>query len=541
MFFQLHVTNAAGHVATVNTSSVRLPAHYPPSHAVVMDVLRTTDAAGTTTSPATPLTTSEASSSDPTTEEWPSTSRPSVPPATSPDGSTDRVAGTSPDGSTDRVAGTSLDGSTDRVAGTSLAAQFSKDVDVIAQREEVCVAWSGFYHQEEVAIEVAVGTAPGQDDVIRFQPAKKQSHACLNTTSVPVYTKLFSVVKATSSGGTAVFSSDGFVMIPTADAENQIKVFNGRGCHDNDAIGNQAIAPSTASLYLSQSARIPIHAGDFLFVQLSPFVPHLTFHNAILLQTTLTGYQLVATTPNVTATLPVSMTTNTTLRTLHCLTDSTVLRTPEDHATVGWEMLGPWTPFVKYLKVAVVDKACLESAAKKAKYSYQQCLLQEERAAVGGTGEARVPANDIVNGRVYVSSVSPCLDDGCLPPASSAPVTYSSTRTLPLAFRHAAIRHASPQGLLVDVQASAGPGTGPTQRHQTPACVYQWTVARDRSGSIPLADWAVRESPSCANIEVGLTLQKFQTRERKKIKTEMTARALKSVHFLTSCVFCSGA
>ena len=439
----------------------------------------------TTTSPVTGSATSEASSSDLSTEGSSATSSPSMLSSTS-----------SP---------ATADGSTETTTVLSLAAQFSKDIDVIVQREELCVAWIGFYHQEEVSIEVGVGTVPDQDDIISFQTVKNESHVCLNVTSVPVYTKLFSVVKATSTGGTVVFSSDGFVMIPKADSQNHIKVFNGKGCHENSIIGSQVIDQSTTSLNLSETTSIPIHSGDFLFVQLSPFVPHVTFNNAILLQMTLTGYQLVATSPNITATLPVSMLTNTTLRILHCQKDSIILPTPENHVTISWEITGPWKPFVKYLKGEIVDKTCLETTVKKNKYSHQQCLLHEEKVKVM-TGDVHIHTNNIFNEHTYVSSISPCFDDSCLPPVFSDAVTYTNTRTLTLKFDHATVLGTSSRELKVDVQASVESMAGVTQRHLTPACVYLWAVSRDRSGSIPVMDWAVRGSPSCSNIEVKLKL-----------------------------------
>ena len=480
-FFQLHVTNAAGHVTTVNTSSTRLPAHYPPSHAVVMDVLRTAvtdDAAVTATSPVTTPATSRESPPDLTTEESSSTSSPAMSSPASP-----------------------ALGSTETVAAVSLAAQFSEDVDVVIQREELCVAWSGFYHQEEVNIEVGVGTVPDLDDVIDFQPVKNESHICLNVTSVPVYTKLFSVAKATSSGGTTVFSSDGFVLIPKADAENHIKVFNGKGCHDSNVVGSRVIDQSTTSLDLSDTASIPIHPGDFLFVQLSPFLPGMTFHNAILLQTTLTGYQLIAMKANVTAALPVSMPANNTARILHCQKDSTIMPASQNHVTVTWEISGPWKQFVKYLKVEIMDKTCLETAAKKDKYSHQQCLLHEEEAKAM-TEDVHVHTNNVFNDHTYVSSISPCFDDGCLPPVLSDAVTYTNTRALTPEFDRATIQATSSQELQVDLEGFVESWAADGQRHLTPACVYQWAVSRDRSGSIPVTDWTVRQSPSCSDIQV---------------------------------------
>jgi hypothetical protein len=55
-FFQLHVTNTAGHVTAVNTSSVRLPVRSPPDHALVMDVVETIATAVTMTTALSDLT-----------------------------------------------------------------------------------------------------------------------------------------------------------------------------------------------------------------------------------------------------------------------------------------------------------------------------------------------------------------------------------------------------------------------------------------------------------------------------------------------------
>ena len=281
-------------MTTVNTSSVRLPAHYPPSHAVILDVLKTMVTL-------TGLSTQDSS----TTDLGPFPASQTIP-----------------------------DGSTETQETPVLVAQYSKDVDVITQREEVCVAWSGFYHAEEISVEIGLGTSPDHDDIIAFHPVKSESPACLNITSPPLYTKVFFVVKATSSGGASVFSSDGFLMIPQADQNNKIMIFNGRGCPGSNIIEGQEVDPSTSSVDVGETLGLPVHAGDFLFVQFSPFVSDVTFDNATLLQTTLTGYQVVATSPNITAHLPLSMTVNSSVQVQHCQKDSPILPVPDSHVTV---------------------------------------------------------------------------------------------------------------------------------------------------------------------------------------------------------------
>ena len=475
-FFQLHVSNAAGHVTTFNTSSVQLPAHYPPSHAVILDVLKTMITLTTTPSTSSPFTT-DTSTTDLTTE----------------DSSTTDIGSFH---ATQRTPGVP----TETQETPVLVAQFSKDVDVITQREEVCVAWSGFYHTEEISVEIGLGTSPDNDDIIAFHSVESENPVCLNITSLPVYTKIFSIVRATSSGGTSVFSSDGFSMIPQSNPDNQIMVFNGRGCHGSSVIEGQEVDPFTSSVNVGETLGLPIHAGDFLFAQFSPFVPHVTFDNAILLQTTLTGYQVVATSPNITAHLPLSMAANSSVQVQHCQKDSPILPVPDSHVTVTWEMAGLWTQFTRYLEVEVVDKTCLDTSVKKNKYLHQQCLLHEEKVEMM-TREMKLfnnkANNYITHDHTYVASVSPCFDDKCLPAVSSGEVTYTNTYTVNTRFAHATLSDVSTQLLTVDILACVE-----SVNHSNLSCLYQWAVSTDTSGTHLITDWMVQTALTCSNIEV---------------------------------------
>ena len=128
-FFQLHVINAAGHTAIVNTSSVRLPTRFLPSHAVVRDVLKASKVS-----------------------EQPEQRTPM---RVNADSAGIRNATSSP---TDQTTASSINeafGSTTEV---------SEDVDVILQTQELCVAWSGFTGEDEVTVEIGVGTVPDQDN-----------------------------------------------------------------------------------------------------------------------------------------------------------------------------------------------------------------------------------------------------------------------------------------------------------------------------------------------------------------------------------------
>ena len=142
-------------------------------------------------------------------------------------------------------------------------------------KEKMCIAWSGFYHAEDLSLEVGIGSSPNRDDVIKFSAVGNKSSVCVNASSLPAYIKLCSVVKASSSGGVCVFSSDGCRIVPVHDADNVIKVFNGKGCMDRDIIGTHRLRSSDFLLDLSAVTESPVHPGDSLFVRVSRLTPEL--------------------------------------------------------------------------------------------------------------------------------------------------------------------------------------------------------------------------------------------------------------------------
>lgn len=463
-FFQLHVTNAAGHVTSVNTSSVRLPARFPPSHAVVMDVVKKAVSFKTT---------ARASAESWTEAPADSTTAQNLPTSASSAHETTRAG----------------------------SAQFSQDVDAILERNEVCVMWSGFYHAEEVKIEIGMGTKPGQDDIISFYAVENHSPVCLNLTSAAVYTKLFSVVRATNSGGMSLFSSDGFVMIPEGDVMKNMKVFSGKACTAADVLGSQSINQTLTELVLSSLFDVTVHTGDTLFVQFSPFISNVTFANAVLLQTTLTGYQIVVTSPTVKAQLPSSASRNTSVHIISCLKDSILLRaSPQNHVMVTWEALGQWTRHVKSLKVEVVDNTCLTMLPKKEKYRQHRCLLISKNLNKAERG-LRVDARDLIHGHTYYATLSPSFDDEHFFHVSSQYFTYDTTQRS-LIFQRAAITSRASQELEIDVKVLVQPSVSAVIASGQGPCLLKWAVARDKFGSTLLADWAIADSTSCSELEV---------------------------------------
>jgi hypothetical protein len=369
------------------------------------------------------------------------------------------------------------------------------------KQDRVCVVWRGLDPQQ-FDLEVGLGTASGHDDVIKFQPVANGSHACLNVSSAPVYVRLFSVVRATSPGGSSVYSSDGFVLVPDDDPSNDLQVFHGPGCHDSNMIGYLVVNQSSTPLVdLRKASNVQLHPGDFLLVQLSPFVDHVTLSDALGLHTTLSGYQVVVMTPNATLTFPVARTTDVTVRILHCQTDLKLLPKPSDHVTVTWEGRGPWQRRVAWLRLETTDAEC--QSEKRGNNGRQQCVVHQARLD-RGQREVRVPVSVLFSDHTYVTSLQPCFDHGCLTPFTSNPVTLIHPSSLTLTVSKASVLEAGEGEMNVTVTASLETlNTEAWDLVASQPCVVQWTVSRDTHAALSLSGWVVQQAPDCRNVQVG--------------------------------------
>ncbi|KAK7493722.1 hypothetical protein BaRGS_00015051, partial [Batillaria attramentaria] len=475
-FFQLHVMNAAGHVTTKNSSAVKLPAHFPPGHAVVMDVIKFTEFTSTTQPSTSVASTIRAPSPLPTS----AFNNTSVLP--------ENVTQATPSAPT-------------RQRKTVAASpRFSKDKDVMLQREDICIAWTGLYHAEEIGVEVGVGTDPGKDDVIPFSlAADRSTPVCVNASTLPVYTKLFSVVRATSSGGTTVFSSDGFRFVPKHDFNNKLMVFSGKQCTD-DPTETLLVTPKSP-LDLNLTSSLLLHPGETLFIRFSPYVDNVTFPDAVLLQTTLTGYSVILKSKLLRAVLPAVPSTNITIEMHHCLKDVSLLPASESRIAVTWEMSGPWTGLAGYLKVGVTDNTCMKTASKNNKYRHRQCLLAEEHARASER-ELIFSRHHFIPSHVYTASVAVCFDLECLPSVFSQPLLADDTERS-VQFDLAMLQSTSSQKMDVEFKAHVIPEIIiPSSAHHDRPCVFLWAATRDATGSVLVSDWRVSHTESCSNMQV---------------------------------------
>ena len=397
-------------------------------------------------------------------------------------------------------------------------------MDVILQRGQVCVAWSGFYHSDDVAVEVGVGRSRDQDDVKGLTSVTKPGPACLNATDLPAYTQLFSVLRATSAGGSSLFSSDGFYLVPDNDTINAMAVFNGPGCSDSDVVSTVTRNASTSLLHLSAFMALPVHPGDHFFVRVTPFDANLTFPDALVLQTTLTGYQVITMTTSLTANIPSSVGENTTIQVISCWMDVSMMPVSSSGFDVTMETAGQWAGLMKERRVEVVDQTCVQQSEKKSKYAHHQCVVASS-SVTSFTTSLTLPG-DVISGHFYSASVSPCFDYGCLPPASSKMVVYdSASRTF--SFSQCEMTGQTANTVDVHVVAEVQPAIRDVSGHSQP-CVFKWSVSRDRFGSTTLTDWLVAQSSNCSHFEVSeqclvilLSAQRYKSRVHSNFQLQL--------------------
>ena len=222
-------------------------------------------------------------------------------------------------------------------------------------------------------VQIGVGRSSASDDVIAFSPGDVTAgRACVNVTSLPPYTRLYSLVKATVSNSSATFSSDGFVSVPSNDSANTIRVFNGKGCSSKDMVGADTLAPHSASFNLT--ADVPLHPGDLLYVSFDPFIPGVRFQNAVVVLETLTGYQVVLGSSSLSAVIPTPTTRNTSVGVHNCLKEQSIIFDEEEMVST-WDIQGPSTRLSTFLRVELLDRTCLQRTPTAQPVSYTHLTL----------------------------------------------------------------------------------------------------------------------------------------------------------------------
>ena len=93
----------------------------------------------------------------------------------------------------------------------------SHDVDYHLSDQIVCAKWNGFSHHERIDLEFGIGSLKGFDDIYNFSTVnetvvKDTCLYCVSSPQIPDNVTLFVSIRATSSGGNTISSSDGVII-----------------------------------------------------------------------------------------------------------------------------------------------------------------------------------------------------------------------------------------------------------------------------------------------------------------------------------------
>ena len=95
---------------------------------------------------------------------------------------------------------------------------------------EVCASWTGFKHHENVTLEFGVGSSMGTGDLYSFSVITDSEYHCVTSGKLPNDKQLFVSIRASSTGGTTISSSDGVIIFNKDSVLKDLRVKAGPAC-----------------------------------------------------------------------------------------------------------------------------------------------------------------------------------------------------------------------------------------------------------------------------------------------------------------------
>ena len=107
------------------------------------------------------------------------------------------------------------------------------DVNAHLSPNDVCAAWTGFKHHENVTLEFGVGSSQGTDDLYSFSAINDSNYHCVTSQQLPINKQLYVSIRASCTGGTTISSSDGVIIFNKDSVLNDLGVKTGPVCTDS--------------------------------------------------------------------------------------------------------------------------------------------------------------------------------------------------------------------------------------------------------------------------------------------------------------------
>ncbi len=290
-----------------------------------------------------------------------------------------------------------------------------KDVD-FHQNRSACVHWYGFHHHRHVTLEMGIGSDKGLDDVQSFTLVSNTSDPvhCLTSAHLKPFTRYFTSVRASCSGGVSVSSSDGFVIVE--DIADAMSVNDGSGCdpvenyileHANLSLtsGNESSLSFESPLQVGFSYSIVVKSNgslkDMMFTSDDIYKQKDNIHISSYAVT----FFPLSTKPVFQISSPSSLDVN--LQILSCLKDIDYTSSTTTYS-INWDVTGPYSRFITHYQVDLLEKSCNESSSGS-------CFNTIAHSKIQATGNTTFTFTGLqlqpdVN---YIGSVSPCFEHVC--------------------------------------------------------------------------------------------------------------------------------
>ena len=118
------------------------------------------------------------------------------------------------------------------------------DIDAHFTNNTACLSWTGFVHHEDVTLEFGIGSLQGLDDIYNFTHVNNSGLQCITSSNIPSGMRIFTSLRAMSTGGSTISSSDGLIIYNVNSVMNELVVFDGPECFKE----NNDLTKTTSSL-----------------------------------------------------------------------------------------------------------------------------------------------------------------------------------------------------------------------------------------------------------------------------------------------------
>ena len=127
------------------------------------------------------------------------------------------------------------------------------DIDAHFTDSTVCASWSGFQHHEQLTLEFGVGLSQETDDIHNYTLINNTNSYCLMSLNIPDEVKLYVILRANSTGGSTVSSSDGLTIYNASRVKHALSIVNGPECITSDQLISVPMQISGNTISLNKS------------------------------------------------------------------------------------------------------------------------------------------------------------------------------------------------------------------------------------------------------------------------------------------------